>query len=52
MLTKEQIDFYNEQGYLRVPQVFDPAEIGVLSDELDRLVQDWAFTSEGWTGPW
>jgi ectoine hydroxylase-related dioxygenase (phytanoyl-CoA dioxygenase family) len=23
-----------------------------LSDELDRLVQDWAVTDQGWTGPW
>ena len=52
MLTQEQINFYNENGYLHVPQVFNPTEIGQLSDELDRLVQEWAFTSEGWTGPW
>lgn len=52
MLTQEQIDFYNETGYLHIPQVFTPAETDQLSDELDRLVQEWAFTSEGWTGPW
>lgn len=52
MLTPEQINFYNENGYLHVPQVFSKAEIDELSDELDRLVQDWAFTTEGWTGPW
>jgi ectoine hydroxylase-related dioxygenase (phytanoyl-CoA dioxygenase family) len=52
MLTHEQIDFYNENGYLHIPQIFTPAETNELSDELDRLVQEWAFTSEGWTGPW
>jgi ectoine hydroxylase-related dioxygenase (phytanoyl-CoA dioxygenase family) len=52
MLTKQQIDFYNEHGYLHIPQVYTPAETEELSAELDRLVQDWAFTSEGWTGPW
>ncbi len=52
MLTQEMVDFYNENGYLRVPEMFTKAEIDELSDELDRLVQDWAFTSEGWTGPW
>jgi ectoine hydroxylase-related dioxygenase (phytanoyl-CoA dioxygenase family) len=52
MLTQEMIDFYNENGYLRVPEMFNKAEIDELSNELDRLVQDWAFTSEGWTGPW
>jgi phytanoyl-CoA hydroxylase len=52
MLTKEQVDFYNENGFLRVPEMFNKTEIDELSDELDRLVQEWAFTSEGWTGPW
>ena len=52
MLSQEMIDFYNETGYLRVPEMFTKAETDELSDELDRLVQDWAFTSEGWTGPW
>ena len=52
MLTREQVDFYNENGFLRVPEMFNKTEIDELSDELDRLVQEWAFTSEGWTGPW
>lgn len=52
MLTQSQIDFYNENGYLHISQMFSKAEIDELSDELDRLVQEWAFTSEGWTGPW
>ena len=52
MLTQEQIDFYNEHGWLRIPAVFTHAEIEELSDEMDRLVQDWALTNEGWTGPW
>jgi hypothetical protein len=52
MLTAEQINFYNEHGYLHIPAMFTRAETDELSDELDRLVQDWAFTNEGWTGPW
>lgn len=52
MLSQDQIEFYNENGYLRIPQVFSPEETDQLADELDRLVQDWAFTSPGWTGPW
>lgn len=52
MLTQTQIDFYNEHGYLHIPEVFSPIETDELADELDRLVQDWAFTSPGWSGPW
>ena len=52
MLTQAQIDFYNEHGYLRIPQVYTPQETDWLADELDRLVEDWAFTSPGWSGPW
>ncbi|MBV7335016.1 phytanoyl-CoA dioxygenase family protein [Chloroflexi bacterium TSY] len=52
MLTQSQIDFYHENGYLRIPALFTLAETDVLSDELDRLVQDWSFTVPGWPGPW
>jgi len=52
MLTSEQVGFYNEHGYLRIPQLFSPDEINELSDELDRLVHDWARTDKGWSGPW
>ena len=52
MLTPEQIEFYHENGYLRIPEVFTPEETAELSDEMDRLVEDWAFTSPGWSGAW
>ena len=52
MLTQDQIKFYNDHGYVHIPAVFNAAEIAELSDEMDRLVQDWAVTNEGWTGPW
>ncbi len=52
MLTSEQIASYHENGFLHIPAVFTPAEADELADELDRLVQDWSFTSPGWSGPW
>lgn len=52
MLTQDQVNFYHEHGFLHIPQVFTPQEIDELSNEMDRLVQDWAMTNEGWTGPW
>lgn len=52
MLTPEQVDFYNENGYVRIPAVFTPEETRRISDELDALIESWAITNEGWTGPW
>ncbi|MDT4953660.1 MAG: phytanoyl-CoA hydroxylase [Acidobacteriota bacterium] len=51
-LSQAQVDFYNEHGYLRIPGVFTTAETDELQSELDRLIQEWAFTDKGWTGPW
>ncbi len=52
MLTQEQIETYTEYGYLRIPQVFTSAEVELLRHDLDQLIQDWATTNMGWTGPW
>ena len=52
MLTQEQIDFFDENGFLRIPQVYSAAEIDAMSESLDRLIEDWAITSPGWSGPW
>ncbi len=52
MLTAEQIDFFNENGYVHIQSVFSPYEIKAMSDELDRLIEDWAITNMGWSGPW
>ncbi|MFA0753399.1 MAG: hypothetical protein IMHGJWDQ_001174, partial [Candidatus Fervidibacter sp.] len=34
-VTAEQKRFFQEQGYLRLEQVFSPQEIAQLRDELD-----------------
>ena len=52
MLSKDQIHSFHENGFLHIPQVFSEDEIHTLSDELDRLIEDWSITSPGWTGPW
>ncbi len=52
MLTQEQITFFNENGFLRIPQVFTTEEVETLRTELDQLIQDWSTTNMGWTGPW
>jgi phytanoyl-CoA hydroxylase len=52
MLTQEQIAFFNDNGFLRIPQVFTTEEVETLRSELDQLIQDWSTTNMGWTGPW
>ena len=52
MLTQEQIESFNENGYLRIPRVYTDDEIEAMRRELDQLIQDWATTNMGWTGPW
>ena len=51
MLTQEQIDHYEEKGWLRVADVFSPEEVQELRDELDVIIEQWAFDMP-WTGPW
>ena len=52
MLTKEQIDFFWEHGYLHIPHVFTPIETDELADEMDRLMREWAEHTPGWSGDW
>ena len=52
VLSQQQIDSFNENGFLRIPGVFDADEVEWLSDELERLMQEWAIEGPGWRGPW
>ena len=51
-LTREQIEFYHEHGYLRIPGVFTAAETRELKTDLDWMIREWANIGVGWTGPW
>lgn len=51
-LTAEQKSFFEENGFLRVEKVFSPAEVAVLSEELEYIMQVWATPGRGWEGPW
>lgn len=52
MLTRDQIDFYNEHGYVHIPNVYTPQEMDALEQELDYIIRVWATDELGWTGPW
>ncbi|MDQ3700417.1 MAG: phytanoyl-CoA dioxygenase family protein [Chloroflexota bacterium] len=51
-LTRQEVDFYHEHGYLRLPGVFSQEEIAELSEELDYVIENFATRGKGWSGPW
>lgn len=51
-LTKEQIAFYREHGFLRIPSVYTPEEIAAMRIDMDWMIREWANIGVGWTGPW
>lgn len=52
MLTTTQSQSFWEKGYLHIPQVFSGSEVDELSDEMNRLMHEWAVEDQGWTGDW
>lgn len=52
MLTQQQVRRFWDKGYLHIPQAFSPAEMDAIERELDFLLDQWAETHMGWTGPW
>ena len=51
-LSRDQVDYFNENGFLRLDNVFDPKTVAWQSQELERLMQEWATQGPGWRGPW
>lgn len=51
-LAPEQRNFFAENGFLRLEGVFSPAEIAVMSSELEYIMQTWTRPGRGWEGPW
>ena len=41
MLNSRKVAFFEDNGFLHIPEVFTPEETQELSDELDRLVAEW-----------
>lgn len=51
-LDNDQADFFWEHGYLHIPNVFSVEETDRLSDEMNRLMAEWAMDDAAWTGDW
>lgn len=52
MLTQKQIDFFRENGFLRLKQVYPPKELAAMREELDYIIQNFANWNAAWRGPW
>ena len=52
MLSQKDIEFYNAQGYLHIPEVFTSEETDALAEDLEWMIHAWARRDQGWTGPW
>src|SRR5438128_12637023 len=52
MLTQEQIEYFNENSYLRLEEVYSPEEVRELSEELDYVIRTFCKPYRGREGPW
>ena len=50
-LTRDEIAFYNDNGYLHLKGVYDAGEVRRMNDELERAVGDWGVLGKGWKAP-
>ena len=51
-LDAGQVSFFWEHGFLRIEQVYTPAEMDELDAEMERLMVEWARLTPGWSGDW
>lgn len=52
MLTQDQVNEFWERGFLHIPNVFSAEETAELSDEMNRMMAEWANETAGWSGDW
>jgi len=52
MLSRQQIEQYHADGFLRIEQIFEPDHLKRMRDDLEWMIDQWATKSQGWTGPW
>ena len=52
MLKPDQIKSFKNDGYLRIPNVYNADEVSKLCNDMDWMIEIWSATDQGWTGPW
>ena len=51
-LSEDQLDFFRENGFIRLEGVYKPDELGLMSDDLNYIIQTFANWGAAWRGPW
>jgi phytanoyl-CoA hydroxylase len=51
-MREDDVEFFNDHGYVRLKNVFSSEEVEELRCELDWLLDTWAIRGSGWSGPW
>ncbi|MCS7266398.1 MAG: phytanoyl-CoA dioxygenase family protein, partial [Armatimonadetes bacterium] len=51
-VSEEQKRFFQDNGFLRLEQVFSPEEVEQLSEELNHIIYNFADWNSAWRGPW
>ncbi len=51
-LSEDQLDFFRENGFIRLEGVYEPDELGLMSEDLDYIIQTFANWGAAWRGPW
>jgi phytanoyl-CoA hydroxylase len=52
MLSQEQLEFFQENGFVRLEQVYSPEEIARMSEDLYVVMENFANWKAAWRGPW
>ena len=52
MLTQQQIDAYQQDGYVKVEGLFSQDEVAGLGGDMVRIIEEWGEQTIGWKGPW
>ena len=51
VLSPQQVEFYDQHGWLRIPRAFTPSEVDELRADLDWILDTWSSRTM-WTGGW
>jgi ectoine hydroxylase-related dioxygenase (phytanoyl-CoA dioxygenase family) len=51
-LSPEEVQFFQENGYIKLEQMYSPEEVEEMGTELDYIMEKFASWDAAWKGPW